>query len=101
MSATDFLCVQLIGNGLAAWLIRSQLRGKCDRVLRLLLFIGATSYSFDYVANDLQVWHFDGAWDLRILRNPLENTLFAVTMAFQLLLIYLVTANRTATNNRK
>src|SRR5689334_3464805 len=99
MSATDFLYIQLVGNALAAWGLRARLRGSWHRLMRTLLFVAITSYSFDYMANDLGVWHFAGDWNVLVLRNPLENTLFAMTMAFQLLLVCLVMENRTATNS--
>lgn len=101
MSATDFLYIQLVSNAFVAWLLRARLRGSWNRLMRTLLFIAMTSYSFDYMANDLKVWHFAGDWNVLVLRNPLENTLFAVTMAFQFLLICLVTESRTATNSHR
>lgn len=101
MSATDFLCVQLVGNVLLAWLLRARLGDSWRRLMRTLLFTAITSYSFDYMANDLGVWHFVGDWDVLVLRNPLENTLFAITMAFQFLLICLVMENHTATNSHR
>ena len=101
MRATDFLCIQLVGSAVALYTTRRLLKGQATSVLRLLLFVAAASYSFDFIANDRLIWRFHGSWDISLILNPLENTLFAATMALDLLLIYLVLGNRSAKKARK
>jgi hypothetical protein len=100
MSATEFLCVQLAAAVIATWVARRLLRGRVAALIRLLLFVAAASYSFDYIANDRLIWQFRGDWGVLLILNPIENTLFAVTMALHLLLIHLALASRSATTTR-
>lgn len=101
MSATDFLCAQIVGT-LAALLVARRLwRGRGIAITRLLLFVAAASYSFDYVANDRLIWTFRGDWAVVLILNPVENSLFAITMALDLLLIHLALEYRNATRVHK
>lgn len=101
MSATEFLCIQLAASAVAVWAARRLLRKRLLQVSRLLLFVAGASYSFDYIANDQLIWQFLGDWGISLLLNPLENSLFAVTMALHLLLIHLALASRSATRARR
>ena len=101
MSATDFLCLQLAVSAIAVWAARRFLRARALVLIRLLLFVAAASYSFDYVANDRLIWQFRGDWNVLLILNPFENTFFAATMALHLLLIHLALVNRSAKTVRK
>ncbi|MGK2856842.1 MAG: lycopene cyclase domain-containing protein [Thermoanaerobaculia bacterium] len=101
VSATAFLCVQLAASAVAVWAARRLLRKRLLAVRRLLLFVVAASYSFDYVANDQLIWQFRGDWGISLLLNPLENSLFAAMMALHLLPIHLALASRGATRGRR
>jgi hypothetical protein len=99
VTATDFLSVQLFAAIVGLYLCRHLLFKRWLALLRLLLFVAAASYSFDYIANDRGIWEFTGSWHLRVLINPFENTIFSVTMTLQLILLYLVLGSRIPKKN--
>lgn len=100
MTATDFLWLQIFATATCLYLFRHLLRRRWPALLRVLLFVASVSFSFDYVANDRRIWEFSDSWHLRVLINPLENTVFAVTMAILLILLYLGLESRTPKNSR-
>lgn len=100
MTATEFLYV-LVALTLASLLWDRRLM--CDkgrRLLQLLLFMAVSAFWFDYVANHRTIWWFEGDWQLVILLNPLENTLFAIVMTILVLQVYLGWARYIAMRNR-
>jgi hypothetical protein len=94
MTANDFLLIQISITIAGLYLFRHLLRKRWRVLLRVLFFVAAISFSFDYIANDRGIWKFSGEWGLQILINPFENSIFATTMSALLLLLYLGWENR-------
>lgn len=100
MTATEFLWIQILVTVSSLYILRRLLRRRWLALSRVLLFVAVVSFSFDYIANDRGIWAFAGDWNLHVLINPFENTIFAVTMAILLILLYLGWANHTPKINR-
>lgn len=99
MQPTDLLSIQIVFAVLGLWWQRRALRGRWPRLLRLLLFVAAATYSFDYIANDRGIWLVSPGWDFTVIINPLENILFAVSMAIHLVLLNLAVETCIATSS--
>lgn len=100
MTATEFLLVQVAATVCGLYLFRNLLAQRWFILARVVLFVAAASFSFDYIANDRAIWTFAGDWKVTIIINPFENTIFAMTMAILLILLYLGWENRTPKINR-
>ncbi len=87
MEATDFLLAQTTLATVGLFLLRDRFRKRWLNLAKLLSFIAALSFYFDYIANDRAIWTLPEGWNLYVLLNPLENSLFAITMATHLVLL--------------
>ena len=90
MSATSFVLGQLLVAVLGMIWAWESFRGKMGAVIRLLVFVAALSFFFDFFANARGLWHLSAGWRFYLTINTLENVAFAVAMALHLLLLYQV-----------
>ncbi len=67
---------------------RKLFRGNLVAVVRVLIFVAALSFFFDFFANARGLWQVSAGWRFYVTINPLENIAFAVAMAMHLLLLY-------------
>lgn len=58
-------------------------------LLRVLVFTLTTSFIYDYIANDRLLWIFPKLWEVKILSNPIENSIFVILVTINLVLVYL------------
>ena len=100
MTANEFLYTEIVLTVIGLCIFRRLFRQRWLALIRVCLFMAAASFSFDYIANNRRIWEFTGAWNLHVLINPFENTIFTTTMTVLLLLLYLGLESRTPRKDR-
>lgn len=88
MTWTEFL----VGYTIAVftWLLfsRSLFAGAWLRVFRVLVFVTSVFFVANYIAEDRGFWHFSDTIGMEVLGIPIENTVFTLTTAVLILLLY-------------
>ena len=88
MTWTEFLASYTAAVLACLLLGRSLFAGAWSRVCRVLVFVTSVFFVANYIAEDRGFWHFSDTIGITVLGIPIENTIFTLTTAVLILLLY-------------